>query len=350
MGLFSRRKSPQAVHRAQADAIDAFWRWWRAEGADATARAIADREPQRTVDAISAHVDAIAPGLAWELAKGGDGHQHVLVVTCEGNPELRAVARRWRLAAPDPDPTWEYDDARRPTSEDFTLRMDDLEIAVRDVQMTARVDGPRVHVVLHHAAFESVPDRAKQNASYLLLDSTLGETDVEVWVGEVSTSHLPPLDPVPLTGLSAVVDHLRGQYLDADGNPGWALLTGELTDGTPLVASTQVPMAAALAPHLDTHVAVSVTYSDRTEQGLPGDGSLGELRALENHLAERLGPSGRLVAHETSGGTRVLHFYVDGATPAVAQVETAVGGWRQGRTDVRAALDPGWEGVGHLRV
>lgn len=350
MGLFSRRRSPQDVHRARAEAIDAFWQWWRTDGAAATAAALADRAPERMVDAISRHVHAVDPGLAWELAGGRDGHEHILVVTPEGNPDLRAVARRWLLAAPDADATWEYGDARRPAAHGFVLRTADVEVDAADVQVTARVDGPRVHVVVHHAAFETLADGAKRTTAYLLLDAVLGETDVETWVGEISTSHLPPLDPVPLSGLTAVVDHLRSQYVDAAGNPTWVLLHAELPDGAPLMASTQVPLAAVTAPHLDTHVAVTVPYTDRTEQGFPGDASLGELRALEDHLAERLGGAGRLVAHETTKGVRVLHFYVDGATPAVAQVEAAVGGWRQGRTRVAAAPDPGWEGVRHLRV
>ena len=351
MGLFSRRRSPQDVHRSQAEAIEAFWHWWRADGAAATARALAERAPEQMVDAISRHVDAIHPGLAWELAKGGDGHEHVLVVTCEGSPELRAVARRWRLAAPEPDATWEYDDARRPVADGgFTLRMDDHEIEFARVQVTARVDGPRVHVVVHHPAFERMREGTRKQAAYLLLDSALGETAVETWVGEISTSHSAPLDPVPLSGLTAVVDHLRDQYVDAEGNPTWVLLRAELQDGTPLVASTQVPLAAVTAPHLDTHVAVTVPYSDRTEQGFPGDGSLDELRAFEDHLTQRLGGSGRLVAHETSNGTRVLHFYTDGATPATAQLETATGGWQQGRARVHVTTDPGWSEVAHLRV
>lgn len=355
VGLFSRRRSPQDVHRAQAGAIDDFWRWWRDEGAARTARVITGDEPESAFDALTRHVHAIHPDLAWELSKGGaDGsgsdHAHTLVVTSEGNPELRAVARRWRRAAPEPDATWDYADVRAATAEDFTLQVAGADLESAQVQVTARVDGPRVHVVVHHPALETLPDDARRNAAFLLLDAVLGEVAVETWVGEISASHLPPLDPVPLSGLTAVVDHLRGQYIDADGNPTWVLLRGERSDGTPLIASTQVPLVAATAPHLDTHVAVTVEYSDRTEQGFPGDGSLDELRSFEDHLAGRLGGSGRLVAHETSGGTRVLHFYVDGATPAAAQVEAATTGWRQGRTTVQAGPDPGWEGVRHLRV
>lgn len=348
LGLFSRRRSPQDVHRARAEAIDAFWRWWQSDGAAATAQALADRDPQRMVGPLSERVEAIAPGLGWELATGEDGHEHVLVVTSGGDPALRATARRWRLAAPAPDPTWEYADSRRPAQDGFTLQLDGVPIDAAQAQVTARVDGPRVHVVVHHEAFERLPQTTRSSAAFLLLDATLGETVVETWVGEISASHLPPLDPVPLSGLTAVVDHLRGQHLDAAGDPTWVLLQGQRQDGTPLVATAQVPLVAATAPHLDTHVAVSVPYSDVTDAGFPGSGSLDELRRFEDHLTERLGGSGRLVAHETSGGARLLHYYVDGATPAVAQLEAAARGWEQGRARVQATDDPGWQAVRHL--
>ena len=348
VGLFSRRRSPENARRAQAEAIDDFWRWWQADGATSTAKALADHDPQRMVGPITGHVHAIAAGLSWELAKGSDEHEHVLVVTSGGDPALRAAARRWRLAAPPPDPTWEYDDARRPAQDGFTLQLDGVGIDAAQAQVTARVEGPRVHVVVHHPALERLPDTSRSSAAHLLLDATLGERVVETWVGEISASHLPPLDPVALTGLGAVVDHLRGQHLDRDGNPTWVLLQGQRRDGTPLLATAQVPLTAATAPHLDTHVAVTVPYKDVTDAGFPGSGSLDELRRFEDHLTERLGGSGRLVAHETRGGVRLLHYYVDGATPAVAQLEAVARGWGQGRARVDATDDPGWHAVRHL--
>jgi hypothetical protein len=103
------------------------------------------------------------------------------------------------------------------------------------------------------------------------------------------------------------------------------------------------------APHLDTYVPVVVPYAERTDEGLPGPGSLTELRGLEDHLRERLGGSGRVVAHQSHDGVRVLHLYVDGTTPALEQVRAAVRGWEQGPVEVSAQPDPAWDAVRHLR-
>ena len=172
---------------------------------------------------------------------------------------------------------------------------------------------------------------------------------METWVGQVRTTAVQPLDAVPLSGLRAVVRQLREQWTDEEGNPAWVLMQGRTKDGGVLLASSIVPLRPSLAPHLDTHVAVAVPFTDRTEQGLPGPGSLQALRDLEDHLSQRLGGSGRLVAHETRAGTRVLHCYVDGTTPAAEQLKAAVGGWGQGRVRIEAAGDPGWDRVRHLR-
>ena len=121
-----------------------------------------------------------------------------------------------------------------------------------------------------------------------------------------------------------------------------------LTAGT-IFAATQVPLSPVTAPHLDTHVAVLVPYTDQTEKGYPGRESLGQLRDLEDHLAERVGSSGRVVAHQSHRGMRVLHLYVDSSTPAVEQMRAAVTAWPQGRIRVQVTADPGWRNVAHLR-
>ncbi|MGZ4781694.1 MAG: DUF695 domain-containing protein [Oryzihumus sp.] len=348
MGLFSRR-------RATTDAgatIGAFWQWWVAEGADAVAGANADREPGRIVEALSARVDAVHDGLAWELGPGGQESQHVLVVTAAGDPAMRPLARRWRLAAPPADAVWSYADMRQPTADAgaVSLEIEGQHVDLARATAGARVVGAAVDVSVHHPAWADLEPQTRTQTAVLLLDTVLGEAAVETWLGEVSAAELEPLDAVPLTGLRSVVCSLEEQHLDADGEPTWAVLEGTGPTGRPVLAMTQVPLRAATAPHLDTHVAVVVPFTDTTEQGLPGAQSLPRLRSLEDHLTDRVGPSGRLVAHESHDGVRVLHLYVDGTTPAAEQVRAAVSGWDQGRVQVASQLDPAWAAVAHLRA
>ncbi|MGN6636586.1 MAG: hypothetical protein ACTHJ6_14170, partial [Oryzihumus sp.] len=180
---------------------------------------------------------------------------------------------------------------------------------------------------MHHPAWSDLDPQTRTQAAFLLLDTVLGEAAVETWLGEVSAAELEPLDAIPLTGLRSVVHSLEEHHLGADGEPTWAMLEGAGPTGRPGLAVTQVPLRSAMAPHLDTHVAVVVPYTDTTEQGLPGAECLPRLRSHEEQHTHPVGPSGRLVAHESHEGVRVLHLYVDGTTPSAEQVRAAVSGW-----------------------
>jgi hypothetical protein len=350
MGLLSRWRRSTPGPAAQAEAISAFWSWWRIEGAAATAAAISTGRSGDMVDEIGRRVSAIHPELGWEL-NAGHGSDHVLVVTSEGNAELRATARRWRRAAPTADDMWSFSDVRLPSVEadGLVLGLDDVELAVRDVLVSARVRGSELDVGVFHPAFTDLAEEQRLRAAVLLLDQVVGEAAVETWLGVIEALTLAPLDPIPLATLPVVVRQVEELNTEG-GQPTWALLEGADARGHPVLASAQVPLKPATAPHLDTYVGVTVPYSDRTENGLPGDGSLGPLRSFEKHLVQRLGDSGRLVAHQSHDGVRVLHLYVDSATPAAEQVRAAVGGWDQGGVTVEVVPDPAWQAVAHLRA
>jgi len=346
------RRSPShtAAAAAQAEAIARFWVWWADGGAAAVAEAVAQRQSEQTVALLGPQIEAVHDRLAWEVGRGSAGG-NCLVVTSGGDPAVRAVARRWLRAAPPSDPTWQFADTRQPIPDvaDVELEIDGTRIDASSVQVSARVRGAAVDVSLFHPAFAGLDERQRATATYLLLDQAVGESAVETWVGAVVAITALPLDPIPLVGLRAVVRELTARHSLTDGEPTWNLLTGQDAEGHAVLAATQVPLRAATAPDLDTHVQVVVPYRDRTEAGLPGDGSLAALRTFEDHLSARLEGSGRMVAHESCDGVRRLHLYVDGTTPAAEQVRVAAAGWHQGRVDVVVTRDPAWDGVAHLR-
>jgi len=347
MGIF-RRKAQPGPGVAQQQAIDDFWAWWTTDGAARTAQGIADRDPSSMVEPISTRVNAIDPRLAWELGPGRSS-AHQLVVSPEGDPGVRAAARRWLRSAPARDATWDYADSRQRGSCDGSLEIGPHRIAFSEVVIGARREGTHLDVTVHHASFRDLPEDVRQQVTMLALDEAVGENDVETWLGHIAPSAEAPLDGFPLVHLAALVDGLAGEHLGEDGEPTWVLMAGESPAGR-VIASAQVPLHATTAPELDHHVAVSVPYTDRTDEGLPGDGSLAALRALEDHVAERLGGSGRIVAHESGAGVRTLHFYVDSTGPGASVVRAAVAGWDQGRCEVADQPDPAWDGVAHLRT
>jgi hypothetical protein len=256
------------------------------------------------------------------------------------------------MAAPEADETWSYSDVRLPAPdvEDVVLRIGEVDLDAGSATADARVTGAQIDVVVHHRRFSDLPEDAQRTATFLLLDAVLGEADVETWIGQIASSELSALDAIPLVALRAVVADVRAQHTGPDGEPHWVMLNGTTPDGGAILASTQVPLRASTAPHLDTYVPVVVPFKDRTEQGLPGPASLSALRDLEDHLTALLGDSGRVVAHQSHDGVRILHVYVDGTTPAAEQVRAGVVGWDQGEVAVDVELDPGWTHVAHLRA
>ncbi|MEN8674849.1 DUF695 domain-containing protein [Nocardioides sp.] len=356
MPLFPRR-SPSAEDPAAG--VEAFWRWWVAEGAAACAAAIGEQTPDAVVELLTERVGSVAEGLAWELAPGAEA-PYLLVVTAEGNPDLRAAARRWLLAGRDVRVTdgaggllWEYADTRRPGDLDGVLRLgtasDDLEIHLEEVWVLVHLRAHSLDVVVQHPLLGMLAEREARQVAFLALDEAVGEEAVETWLGAVEISATRDPAAIPLGQLRRRVAELAAANVDADGNPTWALLRGEGPHG-PVVVATVVPLRVTLAPHLDHHLAVTAPFADQTAEGMPGESSLLALRELEGHVTDRIGGSGRLVAHETSAGRRTLHYYVSATSPVGAVVEAAVRGWPDGRVAVEVQPDPGWEAVAAFRT
>lgn len=342
---FSGRQDQPADRPDEATRIADFWAWWSASGAEEAAAAIADRDPQRVVDDLAGHVAAVDDGLAWEMAPGRTA-RHLLVVSPEGTPELRAVARRWLRGAPAADETWEYADARQPVAEldEVVLGVNGVELPLGQLAVETAPEGTRLAVTLHHPLLAALTEQERMSIGFLALDAAVGEAAVETWIGSIAVSVEPRPDAVPLARLRERLDAHRAEHLDDAGEPTWRILQGEGPDG-PVLVSAMVPLCATVAAQLDRHLPVVVPYAGRTEQGFPDGSTLEALRRLEDHLTERLGTSGRLVAVETSAGRRTLHYYVDSTSPAPDVVRAAVTGWPDGAVEVGGGLDPGWQAV-----
>lgn len=327
-------------------AIAEFWVWWqRARGAVGAALAAgAVRELPREV---GPRVAAIHKDLQWEFAPGTHS-RHALVVTPCGKAELRALAARWRAAAPPEDETWEYQAARQAAPGHFAsvLELDGQRLELSDVRFAFTVDEERglVDAVCCHPALPSLPEGARAQVAFLALDWLLGEEAVELWVGEVDFAGTHP-DARPREELAEVVQVIADKHRD----PIWQILQGELPDGRIVMALVQQPLASARWPRFDTHAPVVLPFSNTSEAGMPLDPSLFALRDLEDRLTEAVGTDGELVAHETCAGVRTLHYYVDSTSAAVDALGRIVPAWAEGRARFKPAYDPALAGVRHLR-
>jgi hypothetical protein len=326
--------------RAKADPVDAaigrFWAW----SAKARERDIAD---PRLIEQMHDRVSAIDVALEWEFAPGKDA-RHVLVVSAGGHPGLRAVAERWRRAAPPADETFEYASARRP---DAASGKSLLDIAGRQIDLSAvryaavpNESSGVVDVEVWHPAFASMTEAHRSKVKFLALDWLLGEDTVEIWLGGIAavTKAGPSLTGPELAAL------VPGRT-PPDGKLPWRTLTGTRS-GKTMRAAAQTPLRPATHPAHDLHVRIEVRYADRAGNGLPTRAALDELYALEDRLYRRA-DGAVLVAHEMCDGWWTNHFYADRRAAADA-LRPAVTSWPHGKARITVTHDPAWSAVAHL--
>jgi hypothetical protein len=328
--------------------IGEFWRWW------ATVRVQVERSVEgadwddKLIGEMSKKVAAIHPDLEWEFTKGATS-RHSLVVSPCGNSKLRAIAERWRCAAPTSDTTWAYHSSRQADPDGFnaSLTLDGHTVILEKMRFGVEVDPDRheIDVTSFHPIFSVMTDQEQIRVTFLALDWALGEQAVELWVGRVAAERTEPQRPHTATQLRSAVTNLAQKEAEAS----WAIISAERQDGYGVVASVQLPLKPARWPRFDTHVRLVLPYREIRENGFPGDTSLAALRAFADRLVAAVGVDGELVAHESTKGSRTFHLYVDGMTGAADAAKRLLSGWREGKPTLSTSFDPSWQGTSHLR-
>ncbi len=241
------------------------------------------------------------------------------------------------------DTTWEFRSSQQPDpdamSNDLEIGGTTLELASTRFHVEAVPEELRVHVGVYHPAFGDLPQSAREQVTYLVLDWLVGEDDVERWLGHVEAlTELPP-GSVAGSGVLGAVAEIAAQR-DAEE---WTLAQWQDKDGTPGLAMFRRGLRWIDHPTLDRHQIVSAQYETQ-DNGLPADTTaLESLRQLESELESLLGERGILIAHETHRGVRKLHAYTDGEDQ---NIDAAVMEWASKRKVVAEATpDPAWSQV-----
>jgi hypothetical protein len=338
MGLF-RRKA-----QTEAEAITEFWHWW-ATMRDAMAIAGNNGLVHVFAEDLNGRVGAIHPGLEWAVAPGATS-LHALMVTANGQAELRATAARWLAAAPPADETWSYRSARAADPGVFTGTTEvhgyELELAHIRYDITVNEPTRQVDVVCYHPAFAGMPDHVQGLATVLTLLWAVGEAELDTWVGRIGWSARSPMDPRTPRDLWQAVAGVASDQVD------WLAMVGQRPDGAPLVAMVSVPLRPARWPRFDLYVPVWLPYQQYNESQLPEAESTTALHRFEDELRAAIGTSGEIIAHETGGRLRTLHCYVDPQTNARAAIESHLPRWREGRALTRPQPDHAFDHVRHL--
>ncbi|MBT2231106.1 DUF695 domain-containing protein [Nonomuraea sp. NEAU-A123] len=345
MRLFG-RKDDEEEPTEPSDGIAPFWAWWE-ETRPRLDSLVAAGEAEGLSEWIAPAVAAVHPDLVWEVAPGRNA-AHALVVTAAGDPELRSLAHRWVKGAPPADLLWEFHPSRQvnPQALELTLDVGGFEFALDKLMLGLRVppNSPRVDVAAYHPIFGQLDEDTRLEATLLALDWLLGEDDVARWVGEITPATFQPIDSVAAVHLPAVVADLASGYEEEQ----WALLEGQTAAGAPLIATARYPLRPVDYPLFDQHIAITLPYAHRDENGLPVGESLTALRDFEERLAARLlklHDDAVLAAHLSAESHRVIHIYADPTGDAAIHAKELIVSWEEGEPRVDVATDPAWTAV-----
>lgn len=312
------------------DKVQEFWTWWNGSGAEQLAKMFREEIPQdeAVFAELTDRVQAIAPGLTFEFSSG-ESSEFVLTVTSEGVAEFRGPARRWLDSAPAPDATWAYSDLRLP-KDDFGILMGDLDVQSSDLRFTIEPGQSVLNIGMYHPVFEQLSEDTQPSLAqlgFVLLDSVLGERNVELWVGQIDWLQHPGPELL-VSDAKAAVAQLESRFpVDGEGN--WVVFESH-QDEEHYVARVRPPLKPLADPHKDIHVRIEVPCVEN---------ELDELYELEDRLMDVQGA--RLVAVETLAGVRTFHLYTSGE-----HIESLHGLTQEHSGE--AVVDPGWVRVSHL--
>jgi hypothetical protein len=349
MRLFGRKDAEEAEEEggeSRDDGIAGFWTWWQ-EARPRLDTLVAAGEPGGLEELLAPAVEAVHPGLVWEVAPSRNA-VHALVVTSAGDAELRSLAHRWAKAAPPADLLWEFHPSRQanPQALELTIDVGGYEFALDKLMLGLRVppNQPRVDVSAYHPIFGELDEDTRMETALLALDWLLGEDDVARWLGEITAVTFEPIDAVAAAHLSAVVADVASGYDEEQ----WVLLEGQTAGGAPLVATARFPLRPVDYPLFDQHIAITLPYSHRDEAGLPIGESLAALRGFEERLAARLlklRDDAVLAAHLSAEGQRIIHVYADPTGDAAIHAKELIVSWEEGEPRVDVGSDPAWTAV-----
>ncbi len=317
-----------------------FWRFW-AEHGEAIATSIDEGDLDRWVPEISAAVHAIDEQLDWELGAGHES-QHYLCLSGAGDMRLRVLTERWLAASPGAGARWEFWPSRpgSATNVELALRMGGHDIAFDEAVVDAQLDEARrrIHVGVHHPAFATMDEQMRGSATFIMLDSVLGEDEVERWVGAVEPRTECPDSGLSLGELPAAIEMLRR----LEGGT-FSLLRGETGEGRPVFAT--IDLGIKRVDHLlfDWHYEVEIPLREPDGNGLTTRDEAEALDAAEDVLLRRLGKDAVYIGRETREGRRVLHLHAAGpgrAGPVLDEWVSANEAWP---IEVRARMDPSWD-------
>jgi hypothetical protein len=300
-----------------------------------------------TLTELADRVAAFGDAVEFELGPGL-ASKHLLCITAANQPAKRAAVARLMRAAPAADAAWEYHETRPAKAiAGAVLAVGECVMPVSEarIRSAAQADEPRLDVAVDHPAFAQLDEAERASAAVMLLDIVLGELDVERYVGSIEARTLRWRSQ-PIATLTADVAELHRTRISerAEGIVRWQFVR-DIVDGEPKIRTIDRDVQHCEHPLLDARFYLAISLFEPSELGFTTDEEAEVMYQLEDEIKAELGTDAVLVARDTNGGFRTLHFYYDTQSTALATLKQRIVTLRSaGRTiSLTGGPDPAWK-------
>jgi len=170
--------------------VQNFWQWFE-QNSSRLAKFETDQE--RVFNELERQLKEVDGGLTFEFGPR-DKEEREFVISADGKIEVFPVVTKLVAAAPKL-PGWKIIAFRQPKSLDLVVEFRGAKLGKDDLWFVAEPDGNKLGLTLYIRGYKSDKEsEALAYASFLLLDSALGEYAVETQIGSIERRPLPP-DP-----------------------------------------------------------------------------------------------------------------------------------------------------------
>lgn len=315
------------------DAIAKFWRAWR-DLRSGLEKELASGSYGESTAHLTQLVEAIDPGLEWELAPGRKA-VYALCMSSAFDPGLRPVAERWVREAPVVDVVWEYHPARIGV-EPGPVTVGEIGIHPADVTVVAEADdnSEELDLTVGHPDFGRMDESRQLQVVFRLLDDLLGEDDVERWIGAVDVVPHPLPWGTPFLDLRGDVGH----HAQAATGERWVVEYGEDLE----LGESRLIINRALKrlDHLDMVFLVTVSVETSGWEDP-------RAAAAEDGMISTMGAGGVIFARQVFRRFTVIYGYA--AEAVVGALRDLAARRGSGIYEVIAEPEPGWDTYEEMR-
>jgi hypothetical protein len=292
--------------------LSAFWTFWTEHEA-ALFDGVQTGLDDALIALVSAQVHALHEDLGWEFGQGEGGLSFALKTG--GDPQQRRVARAWLACAPAYE-RWQFFDAIPPAPiekvQNFALRFGEQDISFSELRfaLDPEDDRQRVHVRGFHPVLVGAETQHQLSVLYTVLDTSLGEAAVELWLGQIEVVEAPLDEGLDLAALRRAIDAQGETWREAGEAWASARGTNQETD-MPVLFTLNMSAKRWDYPLLDTYFELVISYPARPD-GLPSPSDYETLMDLDEKVGAALPELVLHLGSRMGEGERVLFGYVDG--------------------------------------